>query len=135
MKVGKKIKEFCRRLIHAAVEENWEPEELAKLIGLITKSSGLKPKKIIKLVLRSGISNLSFISCMEDEGFSFSPEEKVSAVRSISKTYVDFIATIETCLNSEVFDISDQDTITQVCIYTNLEYDFVYELSLFLFTV
>ncbi len=117
---NKEIKGYTRALFSAAVSSNWEPNEIAKLAGLIVNTTQIRPSKLIKMIFKAGCSDPMLVSCLEDENITVSSSKKLNMMLSECNSLESLVGQAGRWLEEGILDLTDDKLMKKVRIRRTL---------------
>lgn len=119
--IGKMKFNMASNILMHAQNNGWESHEIANLITLLACELHLKGKKLLKFLMKVSLCNSEIISCLGDHGLIIKP---IKILKTIIKKYSfsDFMHTLKSGLDQELFDTKDDRIIKYVSIRTRTKW-------------
>lgn len=105
-------KKFSRKLIHEAIEQGYEPHEIASLVDIILISLDMDSDQVFSFVAKCGICDPLVIGSIKRA--EFSALQIIDLMLSEGKDH--FMVNIEEAFEQGILSLKDQDTREHVSI-------------------
>ena len=94
----------------------WEDHEVANLLILIGQELDFKPARLIKTLEQTSSGSPGIIAILIDNGYEFTPRQLINLFMNQAQNIHKYFSYISAALECQLFNFSDPDTLTAVCL-------------------
>jgi hypothetical protein len=111
---AKACKKFSIALISQAVRNDWEENELARLVLLIAEERQLNAQKTLQFLQSCNIISPVLLSFLADENFQWTSSQMISAMYDQAQHIDRYIEVIGEAFEQRLLVLKDEDTLDAV---------------------